>query len=155
MEPNELTTYRGLGEVRNYGIFVLITLCALNIATLAGLIWFEKNDLKHELASMSDTLPSFDATKPEQTIYLPDNFLALHVTALEKIGFYEIKADKDYLAYANPKNNYIIMKSEKSINHEVQNFALVLGGLYVAEVILILGWWFFLRTKLRELFEIA
>jgi hypothetical protein len=156
MESSELALYRGLGAVRNYGILVLVALFALNAITLGALKWFETNELRNEIATLSEKLPAQATPKTEQTIALPDDILSFHVTKVERIGFYETKiAEKEYLAYANRSNNYVLMKSEESIKHEVQNFALALLLLYVGEVVLLLGWWFFIRTKVRELFEVA
>lgn len=156
MESSELALYRGLGAVRNYGILVLVALFALNGITLAALNWFETNDLRSELVTLSDTLPAPGAPKTEQTISLPEDILSFHSTTMEKTGFYETSINKEeYLAYANPNNNYILMKSEESIKHEVQNFALALLALYLGEVVILLGWWLFVRTKVRELFEIV
>lgn len=156
MESSELALYRGLGAVRNYGTLVLVALFALNAITLGALNWFETNELRSELATLSEKLPPPSAPKTEQTIALPDDILSFHVTKMERTGFYETKiAEKEYLAYANSDNNYVLMKSEESIKHEVQNFALALILLYVGEVVLLLGWWFFVRAKVRELFEIV
>lgn len=157
MESSELALYRGLGAVRNYGILVLVALLALNGVTLGVLNWFETNDIRNELVTLSEKLPVpvTGAQKTEQTISLPDDILSFHVTKMERTGFYETKiSDKEYLAYANPNNNYILVKSEGLIKHEVQNFALALLALYLGEVVILLGWWLFVRTKVRELFEI-
>lgn len=158
MESSELALYRGLGAVRNYGILVLVALFMLNGVTLGALNWFETNDLRSELVTLSDKLPvpTPGAPKAEQTIALPADILSFHVTNMERTGFYETRiSEEDYLAYANPTNNYILMKSEESIKHEVQNFALALLALYAGEVVILLGWWLFVRTKVRELFEIV
>lgn len=158
MESSELALYRGLGAVRNYGILVLIALFVLNGVTLGALNWFETNDLRSELATLSEKLPvpTPGVAKQEQTITLPADILSFHVTNMERTGFYETSiSEEEYLAYANPANNYILMKSEESIKHEVQNFALALLALYAGEVVILLGWWLFMRSKVRELFEIA
>ena len=46
------------------------------------------------------------------------------------------------------------MKSEKAIQEKTKDFALTLLALYIGEVILLLGWWFFVRAKIREIFDI-
>lgn len=154
MESSELALYRGLGAVRNYGILVLVALFALNALTLGAFKWFETNDLRNELAMYSEKLPAPGASKTEQTITLPEDILSFHVNTMERTGFYETQIiDKEYLAYANPNKNYILMKSEDAVKHEIQNFALALLALYLGEVVILLGWWFFIRTKVRELFE--
>lgn len=156
MESSELALYRGLGAVRNYGIVVLVALLALNGITLGALNWLETNDLRSELATLSAKLPTPSAQKMEQTVNLPEDILSFHVTNMERTGFYETRIiDKEYLAYANPSNNYILMKSEDAIRHEVLNFAVALLALYTGEVVLLLGWWLFVRTKVRELFEVV
>lgn len=156
MESSELALYRGLGAVRNYGILVLLALLALNGVALGALNWFETNDLRSELSTLSEKMPASGSTKAEQTITLPEDILSFHVANMERTGFYETTInEKEYLAYANPDNNYILVKSEESIKHEVQNFALALLALYVGEVVILLGWWLFVRTKVRELFEVV
>lgn len=154
MESSELALYRGLGAVRNYGVMVLFGLLALNGISLSALNWFETNELQSELSTLAQTLPSTETTKVEQTINLPDDVIALHTTTAERTGFYETSIlGKDFLAYAAPDKHYILMKSEASISHEIRNFAVALFALYIGEVILLLGWWFFMRSKVRELFE--
>ena len=156
MESTHLALYRGLGEVRNYGILILVALFALGSATLGGLNWIETNELQNELATLAKALPDPVAAKAEQTIHLPDDVIAFHVTNFDRTGFYETKmGNKEFLAYAAPDKKYVLMKSEESIKHEIYNFALALLALYVGQVVLLLGWWFFIRAKVRQLFEIV
>lgn len=155
MESSELALYRGLGEVRNYGILVLVGLFVLSGTALAALNWIETNELQNELATLSQNLPAPSPTSTEQTITLPDDVIALHTTTAEHTGFYETKIlNKDFLAYATPDNHYVLLKSEAPISHEIQNFALTLLALYVGQVVVLLGWWFFIRSRVRELFEV-
>lgn len=154
MESSELALYRGLGAVRNYGILVLIALFALNAVTLGVLNWFETNDLRNELFGYSEKLPDPSTVIKGQTINLPEDILSFPASQMERTGFYETHiVDKEYLVYANPDKKYVLMKSEESIKHEVQNFALALFALYLGELVILLGWWFFIRTKVREMFE--
>lgn len=156
MESSELALYRGLGAVRNYGILVLVGLFVLSGIALATLNWIETNELQSELIMLSQNLPAPDSTKVEQTINLPDDVIALHVTTAERTGFYETTiVNKDFLAYAAPDKHYVLMKSEATIEREIKNFALALLALYIGNVVLLLGWWFFIRTKVRELFEVV
>lgn len=160
MESSELALYRGLGAVRNYGIMVLIALGVLNGVALGALNWLETNDLRTELVTLSQTLPATStatstSSKTERAVTLPEEILSFHVTNMERTGFYETRiVDKEYLAYANPDNKYILMKSEDAIRHEVLNFAMALLAVYAGEIVLLLGWWLFVRTKVRELFEV-
>jgi len=57
MESNEIKMNQKLGEVRNYGIVLLLTLLVLNMSTLGALHWIETNDLRAELAGYAETLP--------------------------------------------------------------------------------------------------
>ncbi|MBI5401081.1 MAG: hypothetical protein HZB12_03125 [Candidatus Yonathbacteria bacterium] len=154
MESSELALYRGLGAVRNYGAIVLIALFALNAGALGMLNWVETNDLKSELMTLSQKLPNPTADKTEQTLSLPEDIIAIRFNTKDRTGFYETRLEKEYLAYANPDKQYTLLKAEDSLRHEIQNFALVLSALYVGEVAILLGWWFFIRSKVRELFEI-
>ena len=153
MEPNETILDREMKGVQNYGIVVLVTLLALHILVLGTLNYIEMNELKNELLVASESLPS-RTSDAKQTINLPEDIIALHTDKLERTGFYEIKTDKDYIAYANPKNNYILTISENSTQREIRNITIVLVALYFGEVIILVGWWFFVKAKVRELFEI-
>lgn len=150
---NETMVSREMKSVQNYGIAALIALLALHILVLGALSYFEMNELKNELLVASESLPP-KASDTKQVINLPDDIIALHAETLERAGFYEIRTDKDYIAYANPKNNYILTKAESSVQREIRDIAISLVALYFGEVVLLVGWWFFVRTKVRELFEI-
>lgn len=156
MESNKLALYRGLGTVKKYGIFVLVALFFLNAAALGALKWFETNDLHNELALLSERLPNPADIKTEHTFSLPDDVLSFKPSKRERrTGFYETRIlNKEFLVYANPNKDYILAKSNDSIRHEVQNFAFALLILYVGEVVLLFGWWYFVRAKVRELFEV-
>ncbi len=154
MESSEIAVYRGLGEVRNYGIAVLFALLALNGVTLWALHWIETNDLHNELLKYSESLPLPDATKPDQTVTLPEDILLFRTKTNAHVGFYETAiGGQQYLAYADPDKHTVLMKSEESIQNETKSFALALSALYLGELVLLLGWWFFIRSKVREVFE--
>lgn len=154
MESNEIAVYRGLGEVRNYGVAVLIALFVLNGVTLWSLNWIENNELHDELLKYSESLPAPDTVKPDQTVNLPEDILLFRTETNAKIGFYETAlGGKKYLAYADQDKHSVLMKSLESIQNEVKSFALALGALYLGELVILLGWWFFIRTKVREIFE--
>lgn len=140
-------------SVRNYGIAALITLLALHILILGSLRHIEMKELRNELSVASESL-STATSSAKRVIRLPEDIIAIHTKTLERTGFYEIKTDKDYLAYANPKNNYILTKAENSVQHEMINVAIALTALYLGEVIILVGWWFFIKEKVRALFEI-
>ena len=154
MESSEIAIYRGLGEVRNYGIAVLLGLFVLNGATLGALNWIEISELRNELVKYAETIPAPDVNNPEQTINLPEEIIALRVQTNDRVGFYETSiGGQDYLAYADANKHYVLMKSEGNIKEETLSFAIALGALYFGEVILLLGWWFFVRAKIREIYE--
>jgi len=154
MESSEIAIYRGLGEVRNYGIAVLLGLFVLNGATLGALNWIEISELRNELVKYAETIPAPDVNNPEQTINLPEEIIALRVQTNDRVGFYETSiGGQDYLAYADANKHYVLMKSEGNIKEETLSFAIALGALYIGEVILLLGWWFFVRAKIREIYE--
>lgn len=155
METKELEVNRELRAIRNYGILVLVAFFILNTTTLFALSWFETNDLRHELISLSDKLPSRGDKQVEQTFNLPEDIISLQSSAMEHTGFYETKiVGKDYIAYANPDKKYILMKSRDGIQGERNNFALALFALYIGEIVIMLGWWFFIRARVRTLFNI-
>lgn len=154
MESSEVAMYRGLGEVRNYGIAVLLALLVLNGVTLWALNWVETNDLRNELTKYAETLPEPNTVQPGQTINLPEDILSFPTKTGDRVGFYEVSLkDQDYLAYADANKHYVLMKSETGIQKETRSFAVALAALYLGELVLLLGWWFFIRTKVREIFE--
>ena len=158
MESSEVAMYRGLGEVRNYGIAILLALLILNGVVLGVMNWIENNGLRNELVTYMETIPTPNAATPGQTINLPEEILSFQMKTSNRTGFYETSIGEgrdrqDYLAYADPNKHYILMKSERSIRDEIRSFALALGALYVGELVLLLGWWFFIRSKVREIFE--
>ena len=154
MESGEIAVYRGLGEVRNYGIAVLVALLALNGVTLWALNWVETNDLHSELLKYSESLPVPDVNNPNQTVTLPEDILLFRTKTNAHVGFYETSVGgQEYLAYADPDKHTVLMKSEEAIQNEARSFALALGALYLGELVLLLGWWFFIRSKVREMFE--
>lgn len=155
MESIELELNRDMRMVRNYGLFVFVSLFILSAAAVGVVDVLEKNDIRNELAVLSEKLPPAGSQQVEQNINLPEDILSLHANSIERRGFYETRiVDRDYLAYANPAKNYILMKSEEEVQHETLNFALALLALYVGNIVILLGWWFFVRAKVREIFEV-
>ncbi|KKT82239.1 MAG: hypothetical protein A3B07_02085 [Candidatus Yonathbacteria bacterium RIFCSPLOWO2_01_FULL_43_27] len=159
MNIKESTISHGIQDVRRYGIAVLIVLFLLNVITLGALHWVESNQLHNELAKYMETIPSPSATSTTQTIRLPEDVLSFQLRSSDRTGFYETslgtgKDRQDYLAYADPNKHYVLMKSEKAIQEETKGFGITLLALYAGEVILLLGWWFFVRAKIREIFDI-
>lgn len=154
MEQLRQTTYRGFERVRQYGIVLVCALAVLYGVAFLAVQWIERNEIRHELAQWSQTLPKPDLTQPERELHLPEDILALHTDKLERTGFYETRTDKKYLVYANPENDYILAKSEEGIDHEIVNFAIMLGVLFAGNIVLLLGWWRFAQSKVRELFEV-
>jgi len=131
----------------------------LNVVVLGALHWVETNQLRNELVSHMETIPTPSSVTTNQTILLPEDILSFHIKSTDRTGFYEtslgIGEDKqDYLAYADPEKQYVLMKSEKSIQEETKGFAVALLALYLGEVILLLGWWYFIHTKIHEIFDI-
>lgn len=155
MEQLKQTTYRGLEAVQRYGTVLIVAIAMLHVVAFFAIQWIERNEIRQELAQWSQTLPQPDATQPEKELHLPEDILALHVDRLERTGFYETHTDKRYLAYANPGNDYILAKSLESIDHEINSFIIMLGVLFLGELVLLLGWWRFTQSKVRELFEVV
>lgn len=155
MESNEIKMNQKLGEVRNYIIVLLIMFFILNMLTLGALHWIETNNLRSELAGYAETLPIPDINKPDQTINLPEDIIALRTKANDRFGFYETSiGGQDWLVYADPNKHYVLMKSEIDIQKETRSFAIALSILYLGEVLLLLGFWFFIRNKAREVFDL-
>lgn len=155
MESNEIKMNEKLGEVRNYGIVLLLTLLILNMSMLGALHWIETNDLRAELAGYAETLPIPDINNPDQTINLPEDIIALRTQATDRTGFYETSiGGQDWLVYADPNKHYVLMKSEIGIQEETKSFAIALVALYLGEVLLLIGFWFFIRNKAREVFDV-
>lgn len=154
MEHTKKTTYHGLKSIQKYGIFLVCSLAILHSLAFFSMRWIEMNELRNELAEWSQTIPAFDPAVPRKALRLPEDIIALHVDKLERTGFYTTRTQKGYLSYANPNNNYILAKSEDAIERELMNLGVMLGVLFAGELILLLGWWAFIKTTVRELFEI-
>lgn len=155
MNHTELTLDEELRGVRRYGFVLIGTLLVLHIVVWGALSFLEVNDLRSELTKWSLTLHKPNSSGQEEKLYLPEGIIAFHVNSLDRTGFYTTKTDRNYLAFANPENNYILIKSKQEVERETQNFAITLGALFAGEMILLLGWWRFVRMRVRELFEPA
>lgn len=154
MEHKKETTYHGLKSVRLYGMMLVGTLIALHVIAFFVVSLIEKNEIHRELVQWSQTISKANPAQPISEFHLPEEIIALRVNKLERAGFYETHTDRGYLAYANPENNYILAKSEETVDREIANIAAVLVVLLVGEIVLIVGWWMFAKAKVRELFEV-
>lgn len=159
MNIKESVISHGVQDVKKYGLVVLATLFLLNVVALGSLHWIESNQLRTELVSYMETIPTPDSVTPGETIRLPDDILSFQLKSSDRIGFYETSlgtgSDKqDYLAYADTQKQYVLMKSEAHIQKETKGFAIALLSLYIGEIILLLGWWHFLSAKIHEIFDI-
>ena len=159
MNIKESAISHGIKEVRRYGIIVLGALFLLNVVTLGALHWIESDQLHRELVKYMETIPAPDSAITEQTILLPEDVLSFQLKSSDRTGFYETslgigKDKQDYLAYADPEKKYVLMKSEAHIQEETRGFAITLLALYIGEIILLLGWWIFIRSKIHEIFDI-
>lgn len=159
MNTKESVISHGVKDVRKYGIVVLVALFLLNVVVLGALHVVESNQLHNELARYMETLPAPDSNDMNQVVRLPEDVLSFKLSSSDRIGFYETHLGKgknrqDYLAYADSEKQYVLMKSEQSIQEDTKNFALALLVLYIAEVILLLGWWYFIHAKIHEIFGI-
>lgn len=155
MEPNNIINNRGLESIRMYGFFILIALLVINVLALGAMSIIENNELRQELSNLSESLPTSDKSTDSQVIDLPEGIIALRTSSMTEVGFHNKNLkDTEYLTYANPKNGYILMKTTESSRHEIRNFGIILGFLYFGEVILLLGWWSFIRSKVQQIFEV-
>lgn len=159
MNTKESVISHGVKDVRKYGIVVLIVLFFLNVVVLGALHLVESNQLRNELANYMEAIPAPDSMVQGQTIRLPEDVLSFQLKSSDRAGFYETslgtgKDRQDYLAYADPAKQYVLMKSEASIQRETKGFAIALLALYISEIILLLGWWYFIHSKIHEIFGI-
>lgn len=160
MNKKESEISHGIKEVHRYGVVVLGTLFLLNVVALGALHWVESNQLRNELVRYMETIPAPDSVTLGQTISLPEDILSFQLKSSDRTGFYETSLGtgqdrQDYLVYADPYKHYVLMKSEETIQEETKGFAITLLALYVGEIIILLGWWYFVRSKIHEIFDIA
>lgn len=160
MNVKESAISHGVKDVRTYGIVVLVVLLFLNFIALGALHWVESNQLRNELVRYMETIPAPDSVTLGQTISLPEDILSFQLKSSDRVGFYETslgtgKDKQDYLAYADQYKHYVLMKSEETIQEETRGFAITLLALYVGEIIILLGWWYFVRSKIHEIFDIT
>lgn len=159
MDTKESVISHGVKDIRKYGMVVLVTLFLLNVVALGALHWIETNQLRNELVSYMETIAVPDPMTPGQTIRLPEDILSFQLKSSDRVGFYETslgtgKDKQDYLAYADSEKKYVLMKSEAHIQKETKGFMIALLALYIGEIFLLLGWWYFLNTKIHDIFDI-
>ncbi len=159
MNTKESAISYGVKDVRKYGMVVLVVLFLLNVVALGALHWVLSNQLRNELVNYMETIPTPDSVIQGQTISLPEDILSFQLKSSDRVGFYETslgtgKDKQDYLAYADPEKKYVLMKSEAPIQKETKGFALALFALYIGEIIILLGWWYFVRSRIHEIFDI-
>lgn len=159
MNKKESAISHGIKDVKKYGIAVLVALFLLNVIVLGALHWIESNQLRNELIRYMETIPAPGSAMEGRTINLPEDILSFQIKSSDRVGFYETslgigKDKQDYLAYADPEKQYVLMKSEETIQEETKGFAAALLALYIGEIILLLGWWYFIHTKIHEIFDI-
>lgn len=141
--------------VRTYGEILLVSLLLLHVAAFVTYHWLERNDIKAELVAVARALPeSGFGQHSGEIVQYPDGIvIARRVGTESRQGFSEeIIAGTDHLVYTVPGTDLIVAKSEHELTAETMRFGALLAVLFVSEVLILIGWWSFMKEKINELF---
>jgi len=144
-------------SVRTYGEILLLSLLILHGMAFIAFRWVERNEMKSELAAFADTLPqSGFGQHSADIIRYPDGIIvARRGDSDNRAGFSEeVVAGNEYFVYALPGSDIIVAKSEHDLDREVERVGTILAVLFAAEVMILFGWWSFMKEKIREMFSV-
>lgn len=151
-ESNETGQFR---SIRTYGEILLVSLLLVHGAVFLAYRWLERNDVRAELVSVAEALPSSGFNRHSDIVQYPDGIIvARRSDAQTEPGFSEeYIAGSEHIVYTVPGTDVIVAKSEDGLSAETTRFGALLAILFVAEVLILFGWWSFLKEKLSELFS--
>lgn len=155
-----------LKPLRKYFALILLTLFLVDAS-----IWFAfrvtaENAFRHDLQSVSDEIEQGsllpfagdeNGTEPQESSFdLPDGFVAVRGdSASEETGeFQETQLfGKTYVTYASPAH-LLVAKSDEDVDREWADLGLVLLVVFLAQVIVVYGWWRYLRSRIELIFTV-
>ncbi len=160
--PNELKTLRGLG------LLVLLSLFIVDSVVWVSFRWVEENEIHQQLITTAQHIEQGDihlraATSVEDVtrsavVDLPNGVVAIQRTPSQVHDDQGDFRESDllgqrYVVYSG-SSNYLIAKSDESVDEELTKLAVVLAVVFFAQCLMLGSWWAYLRSRVRALFDV-
>lgn len=139
---------------------LFIVLLVMHAIAFFAFRWFETRELHSELSdiarSVSQSPDRFVAQQNGVISRYPNGVIILQKNSRDaQNGFHEMNiSGRDYLVYTDNDSNILVAKPESDIHEELLKVLSVLIVLYFGEVVVLLGWWFYLKDQIKELFNV-
>jgi len=154
-DKQEVTGKRNIKALRSYGEILLVVLFVMHLMAFAAFRLVERDAIRIELQEYARQFPTEGfGDHADKISRFPDGIIVLRSdNNHEDGGFYETHIGHNELyVYEVPYSNLIVAKSEDSLEYQLLNVGFIIGILYIVEVFVLLGWWFFLQEKIKQLF---
>lgn len=143
-----------LKSIKRYSIFLLLVLLVLNVIAFYAFKVVAENQLRNDLKTFSQSI-KVTGNISENLSYSNGIVAIPKRIAIEDDGYREITvAGTEYLVYAPPAHNYLYAVPESQIKQDLILTGLILMVLYIAEVIVLFGWWAMLRERIDTIFSV-
>lgn len=143
-----------LKYIRRYSYFLLLVLFILNVLAFFGFKVVAEYQLKYDLKTFSQAIKSPEEIY-ENLSYTNGIVVIPRKIAIEDDRYREIKvAGTEYLVYAPPSRNYLYTIPESQIKQDLILTGLILMVLYIAEVVVLFGWWTLLKERVDTVFSL-
>ena len=147
-------------NIRTYGEILLGVLLVMYMIAFAAFYWYETNDLRQELRSLAHSIAQEgyrEAPSEQGTSPYPEGFIVLgHEDGHGRTGYYEQQnAGQEYLVYADPGSSIVVAAPERLVNEELLKLLILLIILYSGQVLILWGWWSYLKNQIQELFHVT
>ncbi len=146
-------------RLSQYTIGLVLTLLVFHVFALGALYLYERNAAHDDLMRAANRLVDRDDREDDDSGIFPG--LPANTIVLERPSdahdeeYYEQRiGGREYHVYAPRDSQYVIAQSTYNVHREIAIFGTILAMLYFAEVLLIGGWWFFLRNEVKETFTV-
>lgn len=150
----------GFKRIRTYGEMLFLVLFMMHAIAFFAFRWFETRESRLELSdiarSVSQSPDRFAAQHDGVVLRYPNGVIILQKNSRDtQNGFHEMKiSGREYLVYTDNDSNILVAKPESDTHEELLKVLLVLAVLYFGEIVVLLGWWFYLKDQIKELFNV-
>lgn len=144
-------------SVRTYGEILILALLILHVFAFLAYRWVERSEIESELIAVARTLPeSGFGQHTSQIAQYPGGIVVARRTDTGfKHGFSEeFIAGSEHIVYAVPGTDLLVAKSEDVLSGELMRFGAILAILFAGELVILLGWWSFIKEKIGEMFSV-
>jgi len=144
-------------SVRTYGEILMFALLILHVFAFLGYRWVERGEIESELIAVARTLPEsgFGQHASQIAQYPGGIVVARRSDSGFQSGFSEeFIAGSERIVYSVPGTDLLVAKSEDELSGELYRFGAILAILFAGEVIILLGWWSFIKEKIGEMFSV-